>query len=316
MMLKMKKILSLALSVLLLLGFALLSAGAEGQPEKAESVDALTATAMHLMKTRGEVSLTDASGGALPLQESMRLFSGYTLTTGPESLAGIGLDETKAVTVDEKSAVELNRDGRKLSLDLLGGAMYFSVSRPLEAEESYTIRTSTMILAIRGTSGFVEAVSETKSTVTLTSGHCLITAVTGEEQEIAAGERVVIDLSSGKAEFDHSEIRPEEYPTRLLLELAMDDAMLAEADAQNGSGFRSEVLAQAYDRAVETGELEPLAEAYSRQKSIVDRDILAIEPPPDPSAGGDSTDAGSSGTPSKKYYPAGTIPWANYFNRP
>ena len=207
----------------------------------AESITSADATTMRLMRTDGTVLLADGSG-SLSVQEGMRLFSGYALSTEALSRAGIMLDDYKAVTLNELSKASLQEEGKKLELNLENGAMYFSVSKPLDADESYSIRTSTMVLGIRGTSGYVAAVSETESIVILTSGHALITAVTGDEQEIAAGQCVTIRLEESGTEFTVSSVTPYDLPSFLLAELAADSAMLAEADSQIGNHFRQTVL--------------------------------------------------------------------------
>ena len=208
----------------------------------AESVTSADASSMRLVRTEGIVFLSDDSGSPLSIRDNMRLYSGNTVETASDSRAGISLDKTKTVTLDEDSAASLHSEGKNLGLKLESGAMYFSVSKPLEADENYEISTSTMVLGIRGTSGYVAAVSETESVVILTSGHALITAATGDEQEIAAGQRVVIRSTSSGAEFDVSSVTPYDFPVFLLTELAADHAMLAEADSQIGNHFRQTVL--------------------------------------------------------------------------
>ena len=288
-------------SVVVLLLFSLLagmlSCGALAVDDpaqgNAESVTVVSGAEMRLMRTRGLVSLTDAAGSALPFQEAMRLFSGYTVSTESGSLAGISLDETKAVTVDENSAVTLARDGRKLELSLLKGAMYFSIAKPLDAEESFSIRTSTMVLGIRGTSGCVEVLDENRAAVILTSGHAVITAASGEETEIAAGEKVEVDLSSGEGIFTKTDIQPGDYPAVLLCSLAVDDVLLSEANAQNGPGYKKELLDLAHAFAVKNGDLELLAEVYAREQIIVDMDILTQEIASASSGAGESIDPSS-----------------------
>ena len=208
----------------------------------AESVTSADASSMRLFRTEGIVFLSDDSGSPLSIRENMRLYSGNTVETASDSRAGISLDKTKTVTLDEDSSASLHSEGKNLSLNLDSGAMYFSVSKPLDADESYSIRTSTMVLGIRGTSGYVASVSDSESIVILTSGHALITAASGEEQEIAAGQRVVIRSTSSGAEFDVSSVTPYDFPVFLLTELAADSAMLAEADSQIGNHFRQTVL--------------------------------------------------------------------------
>ena len=208
----------------------------------AESVTSADASSMRLFRTEGIVFLSDDSGSPLSIRENMRLYSGNTVETASDSRAGISLDKTKTVTLDEDSSASLHSEGKNLSLNLDSGAMYFSVSKPLDADENFEIRTSTMVLGIRGTSGYVAAVSDSESIVILTSGHALITAATGDEQEIAAGQRVVIRSTSSGAEFDVSSVTPYDFPVFLLTELAADSAMLAEADSQIGNHFRQTVL--------------------------------------------------------------------------
>ena len=208
----------------------------------AESVTSADASSMRLFRTEGIVFLTDDSGSPLSIRENMRLYSGNTVETASDSRAGISLDKAKTVTLDEDSAASLHSEGKNLSLNLESGAMYFSVSKPLGADENFEIRTSTMVLGIRGTSGYVASVSETESIVILTSGHALITAATGDEQEIAAGQCVTIRLEKSGTEFTVSSVTPYDLPSFLLAELAADSAMLAEADSQIGNHFRQTVL--------------------------------------------------------------------------
>ena len=208
----------------------------------AESVTSADASSMRLFRTEGIVFLSDDSGSPLSIRENMRLYSGNTVETASDSRAGISLDKTKTVTLDEDSSASLHSEGKNLSLNLDSGAMYFSVSKPLDADENFEIRTSTMVLGIRGTSGYVAAVNDSESIVILTSGHALITAATGEEQEIAAGQRVTIRLEESGTEFTVSSVTPYDLPSFLLAELAADSAMLAEADSQIGNHFRQTVL--------------------------------------------------------------------------
>lgn len=208
----------------------------------AESVTSADASSMRLVRTEGIVFLSDDSGSPLSIRENMRLYSGNTVETASDSRAGISLDKAKTVTLDEDSSASLHSEGKNLSLNLESGAMYFSVSKPLASDENFEIRTSTMVLGIRGTSGYVAAVSETESIVILTSGHALITAVTGDEQEIAAGQCVTIRLEESGTEFTVSSVTPYDLPSFLLAELAADSAMLAEADSQIGNHFRQTVL--------------------------------------------------------------------------
>ena len=279
---KTGKLFSLLLALSMLLSISVCSFAEEGP----ESIEAVEADSMRLMRTEGSVTLKDETGTAIAIRETMRLYSGNTVSTEAESRAGISLDGTKAVTVGESSSVSLHRDGKKLELDLESGAMYFSVAKPLEAEESFTIRTSDMLLGIRGTAGHVERTGEAETAVILASGHALITAVTGEEQAIRAGQRVVVSQDDSGTRFTVEEIPPQEYPDLLLEELAFDELFLAEAASQNGKGYREEVLVTLLERAIEKGDLPLIAKTYNRKTGFVHTG--GGEPKPGTSDGGGS----------------------------
>ena len=228
----------------------------------AESITSADATTMRLMRTDGTVLLTDGSG-SLSVQEGMRLFSGYALSTEALSRAGIMLDDYKAVTLNELSKASLQEEGKKLELNLENGAMYFSVSKPLDADESYSIRTSTMVLGIRGTSGYVETLSDTKSSVILTSGNAVISILTGGELPISPGQRIIISSAGGGTQFSSYMISPDDYPGLLLSALISDRQILDEADVQNGNGFKTKVLDAAVLRLLQQGDFSLFAGRYT-----------------------------------------------------
>ncbi len=188
----------------------------------AESVETADASTMRLVRTEGTVFLKDEEGTELSLREDMRLYSGNTVETEADSRAGISLDEVKTITLDEDSFVSLHQDGKKLRVNLEAGAMYFSVYQPLAYDEQFEIETSTMVLGIRGTSGYVETISPTVSKVILTSGHVVIKAASGEEYDLYPGKCVVIERTSSGTDFDVSDIYPSGYPDFLREELAAD----------------------------------------------------------------------------------------------
>ena len=213
----MKKSVAIFMALTLILSLSFFAA--------AETVESADASTMRLARAEGCVFLKDESGTELSYRENMRLYSGNTVATEADSRAGISLDKTKIVTLDEQSFASLHQNGKNLRVKLENGAMYFSVSKPLASDEQFDIETSTMVLGIRGTSGYVEALSPTSSLVILTSGHAVITAVSGEEQEINPGQCVVIRLTSSGAEFIVCAVSPSGFPALLTEELAADPAM-------------------------------------------------------------------------------------------
>ncbi len=113
------------------------------------------AAVMRLQLAEGSVSIQDAGGSSLSYVENMRLYSGYTVTTGSGSSAYILLDDTKAVKLDRDTTVTIKKSGRKLQVKLKCGQLTFNVTAPLEASETMEIRTSSMVLGVRGSSGIV-----------------------------------------------------------------------------------------------------------------------------------------------------------------
>ena len=192
----------------------------------------ITATTMRILRLEGEVTLED-NGKPKPVKENLRLASGNALSTAVQSLVSIGLDDTKIVTLNERSRAEFNQSGRKLDLKLTEGSLYFEVSEPLTDEETFDIRTSTMVVGIRGTSGLVSVEGDHESLV-VTDGmvHVIGTnPVTGEVKEIdvRAGQRIIVylynDRSVDSIEFYLEEVTEHDMP-EFVLQYLRDNLVL------------------------------------------------------------------------------------------
>ncbi|HCT90925.1 MAG TPA: hypothetical protein DF613_06030 [Lachnospiraceae bacterium] len=163
-----RRVLSLALASVILL------TGCGGREEQAEVPSEVTmeavesvagpgeapaaeAATMHLQKTEGSVDVADGEGAEVPLLEQMGLYSGYQVDTREESYAWIDLDSVKLTKMDVNSRVGVRKDGKKLGIYVHRGSLYFHVTEPLGADESLDIRTSNMMVGIRGTCGWVDA---------------------------------------------------------------------------------------------------------------------------------------------------------------
>lgn len=174
-----KRMLALTLAVSMLLSLAACGGGTK-------------ATAMHLRKTEGKVSVSDDRGRDLEPREDLGLYSGYGVDTRRESYAWIDLDKVKLTKLDEKSEIEITREGKNLEIEVLSGSLFFNVTEPLAGDETMTIRTSTMVVGIRGTCGWV-ALSEDEEqlSVYLLEGKVRCEAE-GEEETVRAGEMAVM----------------------------------------------------------------------------------------------------------------------------
>ena len=136
-----------------------------------------TANELRLEATEGKVQLKNAAGKKMKLTGGTRLYSGYTLATKKSGYAYVSLDETKAVKLGTSTKAEVFRSGKKLELKVSSGELFFNVTAPLKADESLTIRTSTMVTSVRGTCGWVEVMDRHTTRVSLLEGKLDITSI-------------------------------------------------------------------------------------------------------------------------------------------
>ena len=57
--------------------------------------------------------------------------------------------------MDADSQAEIQKNGKDLEILVNTGSVFFHVTEPLEEDETMTIRTSSMMVGIRGTCGWV-----------------------------------------------------------------------------------------------------------------------------------------------------------------
>ena len=176
-----RRLLPLLLALVLTLGLA------------APALAAETAAVIRLTKTTGTVEISKNSGKSISLLKNMRLYNGYHVSTSEESYAWVNLDDSKLLKEDAESEIEVRKDGKKLEVLLVSGNLFFDVAEPLEDDESLNIRTSTMAVGIRGTSGWVRVVDRWTTRISVLEGvvRCSVTdPVTGQRKtrEIRGGE--------------------------------------------------------------------------------------------------------------------------------
>ena len=163
-----------------------------------------SATTMHLRKTEGSVGVSDGEGKDVTPKNNLGLYSGYQVGTQAESYAWIDLDKVKLTKLDQDSEVEINKEGKKLEIDVKSGSLFFNVTEPLTDDETMNIATATMMVGIRGTCGWV-----TDNTAALLEGTVSVTAG-GQEATINAGEMAVLTESG---EITVSALTAEDIPS-------------------------------------------------------------------------------------------------------
>lgn len=153
------------------------------------------AAAMHLMRTEGEVDISDDAGKSVKPKENLELYSGYEVDTQSTSFAWIDLDDVKQAKLDEKSGISIQKEDKDLEIETRLGSLFFNVTQPLETDETMNIRTSSMNVDIRGACGWVEVLDASHMNVYLLEGKVECTA--GETVTVTAGEMGRLDETAG-----------------------------------------------------------------------------------------------------------------------
>ncbi|MBO6015678.1 MAG: FecR domain-containing protein [Lachnospiraceae bacterium] len=204
----------------------------------------LSAVTMRILRYEGIVTLFD-NGKENALMENMLLHNGNALSTQEKSYIDISLDDTKTVGLDEKSLAEFFQAGKKLEISLKEGGIYFYTTEKLKEDETFDIRTSTMIVGIRGTSGYVCVDKKTGvSKIYLTSGTVHVVGknpVTGGTREIDvnAGESVMTHLFNDKEGqdsilFEIEKSKEEDLPLLLVNRLVQKPDVLERVVEETG----------------------------------------------------------------------------------
>ena len=120
-----------------------------------------TAATMRIKKTEGAVKVAESTGREVSILKNMKLKNGHEVGTEEESYAWISLDDVKLLKMDALSEAIIRKKGKKLEILLESGNLFFEVSEPLGDEEVLNIRTSTMTVGIRGTSGWLNIIDGT-----------------------------------------------------------------------------------------------------------------------------------------------------------
>ena len=202
------------------------------------------ATTMRLLRVEGTVSIEDSEGNSKPVIDNIRFESGDALTTGSDGLASVGLDDTKIVTLQNDSRAEFTKKGKKLELKLTKGAVFFEVTEKLDDDESFEIKTSTMGVGIRGTSGYVFYDEDGREAVIITDGKVEVIATNPDTletktTEVLGGQKVKVylypeDRDEGSVDFFLDNLEEDEIPAFTLQMLVEDPDLLDRVCADTG----------------------------------------------------------------------------------
>ena len=254
----------------------------------------IRATTMRLLRIEGTVTMEE-NGRMKDIRENARLKSGNAIDTSVQSLASIGLDDYKVVTLDEVSRAEFNQSGKYLNLNLKKGSLFFEVDKALADDETFEIETSTMIVGIRGTSGWVSVAGENESLI-VTDGHIHLIGtnpVTGEvkEIEVSAGQRVSVYL------YNDREVDSIMFELEDITERDLPDFVLARL-RENPELLDRVINATGWDKPWILGEDETEPEQEEEPDEGGNDSTTSITPEPEPDnvdETGDSDEVGDIG---------------------
>ena len=249
------------------------------------AADDATGTTLRLEEASGSVDIKDAAGVDKTARAGMRLYNGYTISTGASSSAYIGLDDTKAVKLDSSSKAEIKKTGKKLEVSLAAGQLYFNVTSPLKTDESLNIRTSTMVTGIRGSFGWVSTTQ-----MGLMHGHVTLTCInpdTGEVRvtEVYSGEKVSYeaaaphDIAADPAlleiDFVKEAVTVADVPAIVVEEIANDETLQTQLIEDESTVIDvTELLEslpekQAEEKTAEEAAQAKVEEAIAEQESVI-----------------------------------------------
>lgn len=190
-----------------------------------------TAATMHLVRAEGAVSVNDTDGASVALIENLGLYSGYGVATQAASYGWIDLDEAKLAKMDEDSEVEIVKRDKLLEIRVQSGGLFFNVTEPLTEDETMNIRTSTMLVGIRGTCGWVYVEDDSLMHVYLLRGKVECSVLGGDSNALAsemltAGQVARMTLSEGTASIVVEDFSEQDIPAFVMTEIEEDTAMI------------------------------------------------------------------------------------------
>ncbi|MBO6268289.1 MAG: FecR domain-containing protein, partial [Clostridium sp.] len=223
--------------------------------------DNASASTIRLSKTEGTVNVKDAAGKDVFRQADMRLVSGNRTLTSERSYAWFALDDVKALKEDAVSETEVRQNGKKLEVLLHSGNLFFNVREPLTDQETMNIRTSTMVMGIRGTSGWVKIMDSRTTRVFMLDGVALCSVtnpITGQTKSILlrAGETADFVVYDPNRPVDQCDIllrrfTKEEIDGFVLMELLGDDPTILKILQDSGIDLRNLTEQEARARLLE-----------------------------------------------------------------
>lgn len=253
--------------------------------------DSAEAATMQLQKTEGTVDISTSTGKSVPTRNSLRLYNGYCLETDEESYAWINLDKSKLVKEDAVSEISIRKSGKKLEILVDSGNLFFNVSEPLEDDESMNIHTSTMVVGVRGTCGWVDVIDKWNSQVYILEGAVEVSVtdpVTGETKTdtVRGGETATCVVYSqerpgSKCDILRNTFKEKDVDGFVLAELVQDRPMCQKIYDDSGLDLRRPNLRPRDRLKQDQGEVRKELEQIEEQVQEQDSGVTPVPVWPD-----------------------------------
>ena len=220
----------------------------------------MKAATIRLSDYEGNVTLTSESGRVQELKQNLRIFGGSKLETGKRGKAWVLLDEDRMVTVMHQSTVDFYQNGKSISLSLEKGDLFFNIARDLEEDESFDISVSTMIIGVRGTSGYVREDEDGYPVLYLTSGKVMVYVEDPEsgntdQRKVKAGQKLTVILTDDGIEMIVEDINLNTLPEEAVFEIVTNDDLFDEVLEETGWDKEElEYLYDAYKYGIKVGD--------------------------------------------------------------
>lgn len=274
--------------VLLAYAFSIYQNEIPAMAEPAEQVDSVEAGLMRLMKTEGDVEIFNSTGKNISVISNMKLNNGYHAKTQESSYAWINLDSEKLTKLDAVSEAEIRKKGKKLELLLESGNLFFDIKEALTEEETLNVRTSTMVMGIRGTCGYVKVLDEGRSQIYVLEGtvQCHVTdPVTNQKKSITlnSGETAEFVAYSQEQQGDKCDITMRKFTEDdidgfALIEAAQDPSLcerIKEASGMDLTGMEEIARQRLEESEARMSQiLDEIHSALENQENVISKDTV------------------------------------------
>ena len=195
----------------------------------------LNAKTMRIVRVEGTVRIEQADGGTKTVTKKSRFQSGDAVFTGIDGSATVEIDDTKTVILRQESRSEFTKRNNQFEVRLTKGGLLFDVAGKLNDGETFEIKTNTMNIGIRGTSGYLSYDEDGSESLIVTDGTVIVTASnpdTGEKKyaEVHGGQKITVrvysDRDTDSVEYVLEDVTEKDLPEFVLLTIADDDALL------------------------------------------------------------------------------------------